>query len=83
MLVITSSPHQRRSLTKSTPTDAPSFIKAKQEHSTSIELYYKDLGSGPPASYRSSVAGRAKVTRMHVLISAGTTIAAMFLLLII
>jgi hypothetical protein len=49
MSVITSSHHQRSSLTKSTPTDALSF---GQEHSTSIELYYEDLGSGPPASYR-------------------------------
>jgi uncharacterized protein GlcG (DUF336 family) len=78
MSVISSSPHQRSSLTKSTPTDAPSF---GQENSTSIELYYEDLGSGPPASYRSSVTSRAKVTRMHFLLSASTTIAAMFLLL--
>ena len=79
MFVISSSPHQRSSLTKST--EATSYIKAEQENSTSIELYYKDLGSGPPASYRSSVTGRAKVTRMHFLLSAGATIAAMFLLL--
>ena len=81
MSVISSSPHQRSSLTKSTPTDAPSFIKAGQENSTSIELYYEDLGSSPPASYRSSVTGRAKVTRMHFLLSSSTSIAAMFVLL--
>jgi uncharacterized protein GlcG (DUF336 family) len=81
MFVISSSPYQRSYLTKSTPTDAPSFIKAEQENSTSIELYCKDFGSGPPASYRSSVTGRAKVTRTRFLLSAGTTIAAMFLLL--
>jgi hypothetical protein len=81
MSVISSSTHQRSSLTESTPTDAPSFIKAGQENSTSMALHYEDLGSGPPASYRSSVTGSAKATRMRFLFSAGTTIAAMFLLL--
>jgi uncharacterized protein GlcG (DUF336 family) len=69
MSVISSLPH------------APSLIKAGQKNSTSVELYYEDLGSRLPASYGSSVTGRAKVTRMRFLLSAGTTIAAMFLLL--
>jgi pimeloyl-ACP methyl ester carboxylesterase len=39
---------QRSSSTKSAAANARSFIKAGQENSTSIDLYYEDHGSGPP-----------------------------------